>query len=567
MDDSSTQWVELIAQYGPFALIVFFALPLWAIAKRNVDTATDEETRRYHLRNHRNITWGIFALTFVATVAWGYQQFYIEPSKHDRTMVEGNIRGLKHYRPEVSNESSGVTHLIAADGQKGRFYARKKEDMSEDYTLQWAFVSDTGPTDLMLTFVQTYREKKSELMTDGASTLTSGSIRGRQRRTFRLDLTAEDAVSGEPYSLVYYPDADEPLGKLGVLKRVVEDRDPVPLKWIASLPIAPSPPREQLWPSLISTAWAAPEPTGPLFDGKRDEYIVRRLAELLSSERIDEQLTGLNELRKRPDDARRFIDMVLAKPPSTILDGFTFWSNVSDVVQGLDGTPIALDPKSRQRVIEALMSTGAYEEASRQTRELGAAAAGPLFKPVALTRLPAADNDGWVRVPRHPYQHLIVAYYMAPHAFYGDGCVEATYKGGNFASQETRPRYSLSLWRDDSRQGYEFFLGLDADGSRETEFTIYKRFSAGGLRPVTKLNRGWGRHEAIQPFVGGVNKLAICRADQSLRFFANDKLLFEHSEPEPERHRFTGIDVAIGTQVFLRDFGICLRSDCGYVME
>ena len=85
MDDSSTQWVELIAQYGPFALIVFFALPLWAIAKRNVDTATDEETRRYHLRNHRNITWGIFALTFVATVAWGYQQFYIEPSKHDRT--------------------------------------------------------------------------------------------------------------------------------------------------------------------------------------------------------------------------------------------------------------------------------------------------------------------------------------------------------------------------------------------------------------------------------------------------------------------------------------------------
>ncbi|MCP4545424.1 MAG: hypothetical protein GY835_03020 [bacterium] len=567
MDDSITQWVELIAQYGPFALFVFFALPLWAIAKRNVDTAKDDETRRYYLRNHRNITLGIFALALVTIVAWGYKQLYIEPSKPDRAMIEGNISGLKHYRPEVSNESSGVTHSVGTVGQIGRFYARKKEDMSEDYTLQWAFVNDTGPTDLMLTFVQTYREKKSERMTDTTLTPTSGSIRGRQRGSFRLDLTADDAISGEPYSLVYYPHADEPLGKLGVLKRVVEGRDPVPLKWIASLPSAPSPPPEQLWPSLISAAWAAPPPAAPLFDGKRDEYIVRRLAELLSSERIDEQLTGLNELRKHPDDARRFIDMVLTKPPSTILDDFTFWSNVSDLAKELDGTPIALDPEPRQRIIDALMSTGAYEEAARQIRELGAAAAGPLFKPVALNRLPAEGNDGWVSVPRRQYKHLNVTYYMAPHAFYGDGCVEATYMGGDFDPQETRPRYCLSLWRDDARQGYEFFLGLDADGSRETEFTIYKRFSVRGPRPVTKLNRGWGRHETIQPFVGGVNKLAICRVGQSLRFFANNKLLFEHSEPEPERHRFTGIDVATGTQVFLRDFGICLRSDCGYVME
>lgn len=567
MDDSS-QWIGLIAQYGPFALVVFFALPLWAIAKHNIDTAQVEVTRLHYLRIHRIITWAIFVLALFAIAAWGYQQFYLEPSKSGRNMIEGNISGLKHYRPEVSNESSGVTHSIGAVGQNGRFYTRKQEDISEDYTLQWALVNDTEPSSLMLMFIQTFQEKKSERMIDAISTPTSRNMRSRLSKSFRLDFTAEDVASGKPYSLVYHPDADDPFGKLGVLKRLADGSDPVPLEWISSLPIMPSPSPEWLWPSIMSTAWAAPEPAGPLFDGsKRDEYVVRRLAELLSSESIDAQLTGLNELRKRPDDTLRFIETVLEQPPLTISDVFTFWSNVSDLAQGLEGTPSTLDPELRQRIIEALMSTGAYEEAARQTRELGGAAGVALFKPVELNRLPIADADGWVHVPWEGYQHLIVAYYMAPHAFYGDGCVEATFKGGDFDPQESRPRYSLSLWRDDSRQGYEFFLGLDADGSQKTEFTIYKRFSAGGPRPVTKLNQGWGQHQAIQPFNGGVNKLAICRVGESLRFFANRALLFEHTEPEPDRHRFTGIDVSMGTQVYLRDFGICLQKDCGYPMQ
>ncbi|TQV87622.1 hypothetical protein [Aliikangiella coralliicola] len=577
IDATDTQqmsfWIEQLAQYGPYALFVFFALILWTVAKRNIDTAKNDKERLYYQRNHRIILYGVFVLATVLVIVWVAQKFFLEHKSGD-PLVKGYFSGLKNYSPLGGSELAGISHSITLD-QPDKFYSKIDKGLSDEYRHEWVLINDQSLSDFYFVFQQVYEETKPSRMTDSVGENQSVKDRRLLKKRFKLSFTDEELLSGLPYHVLYMPDEEDPIGKIGRLKRQVQGEESLKeIPWLASgsyrktkVPIEQ---RLALFPQALAA--------GSIFAGQDRDYVVRKLNELLSSENLKDQLDAQRILMNNLEDASYYVRHVLSNEQKGISDQFTYWSNVQEIIERLDVSNVAIEPAVKVRLASQLISSGAYEQASNFYKKIKPIVPGGdegsqsqpnlavknQFEPVALNRLSKQVEDNWINVPYLAYERLRVAYYMSPMVFYGNGCIRGTYKGGDFAAEEKRPRYSISLWRDDKRQGYEFFLSKDAGASNRTEFTVYKRFSASGSRPVTKLNRGWQSDEKINGFDSGENTLSICRKESNLYFLVNGKEVFKTVEEEVERHRFFGMNVSIGTQVFVKDFGICLLSNCGY---
>lgn len=165
-------------------------------------------------------------------------------------------------------------------------------------------------------------------------------------------------------------------------------------------------------------------------------------------------------------------------------------------------------------------------------------------------------GDGWKRLPVDAFEPLQLTWYQARSTpLDGNGCVQAEFKGIYYPGAETRPRYGLGLKDIDKETGYEFYI------SEGNVFTVYERFSLGGKNPVTKLNRRWERSDAVSEFVGGVNRLRICRSGQLLTFFIGDHRLFSHSQAHTIQPTWFGIMVSTGAEVQFRNLEVCWQ-DC-----
>ncbi|WP_293751738.1 hypothetical protein [uncultured Paraglaciecola sp.] len=566
--DHATKWIELLSEYGPYALFVFFALVLWTVAKRNMDKAETDEDRVYHRRNHKIILYGVFVLAAVLVVVWSTDRFYVEPNA-PTTIVKGQFSGLNTQLPLDQSHPSRVHHKIMLD-QEGKFYSKIDKNLSEQYRHNWVLLNEKSENNFFFVFQQVYEEIKPQRMTDGLGINQSKVDRRELRKRFALSLTDQEIQNETPYRLLYIPNESDPTGQIGSIKRQLQNAGNLTeIPWLTNNHSYPKNDSFEIDFSIFPKAYAATN--NSIFEGQDTDYIIARLNNMLSSENLKDQLDAQRILLNNHKDVLFYLEQVLNPTEQTENDlGFNYWFAVESLIENSEASGDKVAASLKIRLADELLNAGAYENASNLLKKVKVTnsldpstdSLGNPFKSVQLNRLKAQQDDNWITVPYLRYERLRVAYYMSPMVFYGDGCIRATYKGGRHATEEKRPRYSISLWRDDKRQGYEFYLSKDVAGSNKTEFTIYKRFSAEGSRPVTKINGRWQDDDIINNFSREENQLSICRKAQKLHFLINDKEVFTTQEPEIERHRFFGMNVAIGTQVFVKDFGICLLNDC-----
>ena len=566
--DQATKWIELLSEYGPYALFVFFALVLWTLAKRNMDKAKTDEDRLYHRRNHKIILYGVFVLAVILVVVWSTDRFYVAPNAAT-TIVKGQFSGLNTQLPLDQSHPSRVHHKIMLD-QEGKFYSKIDKNLSEQYRHNWVLLNEKSENSFFFVFQQVYEEIKPQRMTDGLGINQSKVDRRELRKRFTLSVTEQEIQSETPYRLLYIPDENDPTGQIGSIKRQLQNAGELTdIPWSAHNSTYPQNDSFEMDFSIFPKAYAVTN--NSIFERQDTDYIIARLNNMLSSENLKDQLDAQRILLNNPKDVLFYLEQVLNPTVQTENDlGFNYWFAIESLIENIEASGDKVAPSLKIRLADQLLNNGAYENASNLLKKVQVTNSqdqstdnlGNPFKLVQLNRLKAQQGDNWITVPYLQYERLRVAYFMSPMVFYGDGCIRATYKGGRYAPEEQRPRYSISLWRDDKRQGYEFYLSKDVAGSNKTEFTIYKRFSAEGSRPVTKINRRWQDDEIINNFSEEENQLSICRKAQNLHFLINDKEVFTTQEPEIERHRFFGMNVAIGTEVFVKDFGICLLNDC-----
>ncbi len=558
--ESPSDWIALISEYGVYALFIFFALVLWGYAKRNLNNAKTEELRKYYQKQNSLITWAMLILAGLIVIIWFYQVFIYD----QKIMLEGSFNVNSSNLVVDSLSESKIEPNIKPIKSDLRFYSKLTGGLNSDFSIDWVLVMDNPRDSVIFKYEQFYKIKKYNKMIDDSTKIVTIYDNGKLSKHFVLDLTDIDFKKGVPIYITYFPDKDNPHSTLG--KIIDLDKPNKEIKWFDFVEDLKIDSDHNINDFFFTSLLAQDEQEKSIFNTKNQKQMILKIADYLGSSDLEKQYLATDILLKNPNDVFYFVEYMINNDIEGNFDIAIMWINVSDILNELEYKNVEINYDLKKSVANKLFDVGAYNQASndfqaiqKYSDELNRSEI--LYKPVNLAHVLPARSDGWIPLPIEKYQRLRVYYNMAQSLFYGDGCIQAEFKGINFPSQETRPRYALSLWSDNKQNGYEFYIGYNKNNNL-TEYTIYKRLSSGGSKPVTKLNGRWEKDDSINNFIGSINQLKICRKGNQLRFLIGDKEVYSHSDSKVSKYRYFGTDVSAGTKVYIKNLGMCFSGNC-----
>ncbi|HEY6250189.1 MAG TPA: tetratricopeptide repeat protein, partial [Candidatus Angelobacter sp.] len=333
---------EVLAAHGVYALTIIFIFYQQWRAGQNLQAAKPDD-HAYFRKVHTSVVAATYTLVVISTAVWIYATFIYLP----KVYIRGSVSGLSEQlvSPQKEGDQPRVVETIAPESLDIDLYQSKKNDgdVSGDgkYDLAWVLLPRENVHTLVFRFQHRYEKIKLAKRSILGPLSSANSLEAKKtEKRFTLDLRKLNYSSGRPIELVYEPDSEDQVEKVG--KMYLVDPDSGSHKEIAWEEVKPGrkPTDDQKSESLFSLTGVvyagSPEPSIFKDNGDYDPRLGRVLTERLSSSDLETQLDARDLLVKSGKRSFKFI-LDSLNAPSNAKDGKELLiSNLASVVVDIE---------------------------------------------------------------------------------------------------------------------------------------------------------------------------------------------------------------------------------------
>lgn len=337
-----SQASEILAAHGVYALTVIFIFYQQRRAYLALNSASSED-HPYFRKIYTSVVAATYVLMALSTGIWFYANFMY--SQH--SYIKGTIMGLSEQRtPPLSKaDKPEIIQAIASASDDELYTAEKASVIAADGTrdLSWVLFPKSKITSLAFRFEHHY--ETFQAVSPNAD--PSGSLPPHKAETIRglfgLDLSSIHYSQGNSIQLMYEPDPEDGLSKIGHLYLLVGSQK-VPLSWqlnsAETQNATPAPPLSSKL-SLQFSPWSVFAGTlgEKEYFGQNGEYdpqFGRTLRERLGGPSLTSQLDAIQFLVDQGARSFKFISDSLADTQAGRFDEGLLKHNLAAIVEKLD---------------------------------------------------------------------------------------------------------------------------------------------------------------------------------------------------------------------------------------
>jgi Tfp pilus assembly protein PilF len=233
-----SQATEILAAHGVYALTAIFIFYQQHRAYAALNKATTPEDHAFFRKVYTSVVAATYVLMVLSTAIWFYSNFVFSQDVY----IKGTLMGLTEHRTPPANEKEKpeiIQSIMPASAVE--LYENRKltegSALDGKYDLAWILLPKERRekvTKLVFRFQQHYEAWQPAA--PSADPFKSKSRQSSQRvvdtvpGVFRLDLGSIHYSRGHSIQLMYEPDSNDTVRKIGKMYLLLEDRR-IPLEW------------------------------------------------------------------------------------------------------------------------------------------------------------------------------------------------------------------------------------------------------------------------------------------------------------------------------------------------
>jgi tetratricopeptide (TPR) repeat protein len=364
-----TKATELLAAHGVYALTIIFIFYQQARALRNLRTASQDD-HGYFRTVHTSVIIATYGLMAISTIIWIYATFfYIQKS-----YVKGSVANLTDLpsSPKKADDPAELVEQITPESLETDLYSsiKNKDTSSLDgkYDLAWVLLSHESVNALVFRFQHHYEIfGTTNSVPDPSGTHRPASlIAGVITKTFKVDLQSIHYQPGGSISLIYVPNQEDPIRKIGKIYLRSPDFQLIKLPWeeVGTDTLGGATSGVSFLPA--SAVYASSENQKFIFkeNGDYDPAIARLLRERLGSADLKTQLSASLLLVENGSRSYKFIRDSLVTSSETGYDKSLLINNLAKAVERIDSRGSAAPPDMYLNLAEAFYGLEDFESSA-----------------------------------------------------------------------------------------------------------------------------------------------------------------------------------------------------------